>query len=267
MFLKNKVNFLFIPAVFLNVLFILSFILIYAKTLDSNENIYLTLIKSSDFLASLLYGFKISFFVLALSIALYMSIYYMLFLLKFKYKQDLKIWFISISIPILIPYSFCAFLMFLMFFPVGLLKEFMPFLVGTTLGVVIAYTYKIVPFLILISFPNLLKISKNEINLHKIYSSKSFDFFWYILIKRNLSVMFIGLFVVFSYVFNAYEIPSILGSNIDKMPAVYVSEILNEYNPNALSIGYASSLLFFCATLLCINLFFLVYKFLKRNAF
>lgn len=267
MFSKNKSFLLLIPAIFLNIIFIASFFLIFIKTISTNENIYYELLKRSDFFSSLLYGLQISFFTLLLSVTSYLLVYYMLFLLKFKYAQDLKAWFLFVSIPILIPYSFCAFLMFLLFFPVGIIKDFMPFLVGTSYSVVIAYAYKIVPFFILISFPNLLKISQNEISLHKIYSSNSFNFFWSILMKRNLKVMFIGLFIVFSYVYNAYEIPSILGSNIDKMPAVYVSELLGEYGLNSVNYAYESSLVYFVVTLCFLPIFYFCYKVLQSRVF
>lgn len=267
MFFKNKNFLLFIPALFLNILFILSFYLMFQKTIGANENIFLELISTKEFLKSLFYGLEVSLLVIVFSVVLFLLIYYMLFLLSFKYKQDLKAWFLFTTFPVLIPYSFCAFLMFLMFFPVGYLKEFMPFLVGSTLSLVIAYAYKVVPFLILVSFPNLLKISKNEIKLHKIYSSKSFDFFWYILMRRNLKVIFIALFIVFSFVFNAYEIPSILGSNIDKMPAVYVNETLHTYSLNSINQAYASSMLFFGITLFFIPLFYLSYNTTKRRVF
>jgi len=267
MFSKNKNIFLFIPVIFLNIIFVLGFFLIYIKTVSTSENIYFELLNSSDFFASLIYGLYISFLTIFLSCSLFLSIYYLLFLLKFKYTQDLNIWFLFLSIPILIPYSFCAFLMFLMFFPVGFFKDIMPFLVGTSYSIVIAYIYKIVPFLLLVTFPNLLKISKNEINLHKVYSSKSFHFFWYILIKRNFKVMFISLFVVFSYVFNAYEIPSILGSNIEKMPAIYVSELLGQYGINSTNYAYGSSLLYFLTTICFVPIFFLCYKIANKVLF
>jgi len=267
MFSKNRDIFLLFPVLLLNFLFIFGFILIYIKTISTNVNLYENLLNNSDFFASLLYGLKISFFTLLLSVVLYFIIYYLLFLLKFKYAQSPKSWFFFICIPILIPYSFCAFLMFLMFFPVGFLKDFVPFLVGTSYSVVIAYTYKVIPFFILISFPNLLKISQNEINFHKIYSSNSFCFFWNILVKRNVSVLFIGGFIVLAYVFNAYEIPSVLGSNIDNMPAIFVNELLGQYGENSVNFAYASSLLYFVVTLGLAPFFFFSYKTIQRRVF
>ena len=182
-------------------------------------------------------------------------------------KRILENGFFILSIPILIPYSFCAFLFFLIFFPVGFFENFVPFLVGSSYGVVIAYCYKIVPFLILITFPNLLKISKDEISLHRIYCSSEFYFFKNILIKRVLSILFIGAFIVFSYIFNAFEIPSILGSNIDKMPAVFVNDRLQEFGLNSLNMAYGSSLLYFFITLGFGLVFFLFYKIIKKVLF
>ena len=247
MYLKSKKLFLYLPVIFLNLIFIAGFVLIFLYTIDTNQSIYSTFLNDSAFYDSLFYAIKISFFCVLTSSVLFLILFYMLFSLKFNYSKDIKTWLFFLHIPILIPYSFCAFLMFMIFFP---------FLMGTSYIIVIAYTYKIVPFLLLISFSHLLKITKDEISLHKIYSDNSTHFFWNILIKRALKTIFIGLFVVFAYIFNAYEIPFILGSHIDKMPALYVYEKLGEFGLDSMKIAYASSLVYFLITLLFVLIFF-----------
>lgn len=267
MYLKSKKLFLHLPALLLNLVFILGFFLVFYYTLDSQNEIYKSFLSDSKFFSSLLYGLFVSFISIFVSLFLFLFIYYLLFLLKFEYKKELKNWLFFLQIPLLIPYSFCAFLIFLMFFPSGFLQDFMPFLVGTTWAIVIAYVYKIVPFLLFISFPNLLKIKKDEIKLHKIYSNNSNHFFHKILLRRNLKILTIGIFIVFAYILNAYEIPSILGSNIDKMPAVLIYERLGEFSLDSMKISYASSLICFFISLCFIPLFFLVYKLIKKYAF
>ena len=267
MFLKNKNIFLFIPILFLNFLFFTSFILLFIQTVNSDVNIYYEILKNEAFYDSLLYGLTISFFTIVYSLFFYFILYYLLFLLKFKYSKDIKKYFFFLSIPLLIPYSFCALLFFILFFPVGVFQDIFPFLVGTSTAVVIAYVYKIISFFLLVSFPNLLKIKNEQINLHKMYSENPFHFFWNIVVKRDLKFLYIAIFVVFAYILNAYEIPSILGSNRDKMPAVYVSELLGEFGVNSLNIAYATSFVYFLVTLCCIPIFLIFYKISKKVLF
>lgn len=267
MYLKSKKLFLHLPVLLLNFIFILGFFLVYFYTLDTKNEIYKSFLGDKEFYFSITYGVYVSFISIFISLLIFLFIYYMLFLLKFEYKKELKNWLFFLQIPLLIPYSFCAFLLFLMFFPTGFLKDFMPFLVGTTWAIVIAYIYKIVPFLLFISFPNLLKIKKDEIRLHKIYSDNSNHFFYKILLRRNLKIMFVGIFIVFSYMLNAYEIPSILGSNIQKMPAVLVYERLGKFALDSIRIGYASSLICFFITLCFMPVFFFIYKLIRKYAF
>lgn len=258
MYLKSKKLFLYLPTIFLNILFIVGFILIFLYTIDTKTNVYQIILNDESFYDSLYFAIKIALFCLLTSTTLFLLIFYMLFSLKFNYSKDVKKWIFFLHIPILVPYSFCAFLMFMIFFP---------HLMGTSYLIVIAYTYKIAPFLLLICFPNLLKITQDEINLHKIYSDNSSHYFWKILIKRNLKVISIGLFVVFAYIFNAYEIPFILGSNIDKMPALYVFEKLGEFGLDSVKIAYASSMIYFFITLLCALVFYITYKIIKKLVF
>lgn len=267
MFLKNKNIFLLIPILFLNFLFLASFGLLFIESFNSDINIYVDIVKSEVFYDSLFYGLKVAFSTIVYALLFYFILYYLLFLLKFKYSQDIKKFFFFLSIPLLIPYSFCALLLFMLFFPVGAYRDFFPFLVGTSTAVIIAYVYKTISFFLLVSFPNLLKISNDEINLHKIYSSNSFYFFWNILVRRNLKTLFVAIFVVFSYILNGYEIPSILGSSIDKVPALYVSELLGEFGVNSLNIAYATSFVYFAVTLCCIPIFFVCYIVTKKVLF
>ena len=267
MSLKSKKFFLYVPVIFLNMIFLFGFALVYIYTMNTKENIYQNILKDNEFYQSFLYSLQITFLSISISLVLFFVLFYLLLKLKFQYSKDVKSWLFFLQIPILIPYSLCAFLFFLLFFPVGIAQEFIPFLVGTSYAVVIAYVYKIVPFFILVSFPNLLKITKDEIKLHKIYSDNTAQFFWKILIKRNLKVLFVAVFIVFAYIFNAYEIPSILGSNIDKMPSILVYEKLGEFNLNSLQIAYAHSLLYFAITLVFIPFFYFIYKIFQRIIF
>jgi len=267
MFLKNKNIFLYIPILFLNFLFFVSFILLFIQTVNSDVTIYYKILKNEAFYDSLLYGLEISFFTITCSLFFYFILYFLLFLLRFKYSKDIKNYFFFLSIPLLIPYSFCALLFFMLFFPVGVFQDIFPFLVGTSTAVVIAYVYKIISFFLLVSFPNLMKISNEQINLHKMYSSNSFHFFWNIVIKRDLKLLYIAIFIVFAYILNAYEIPSILGSNTEKMPAVYVSELLGEFGINSLNIAYATSFVYFFVTLCFIPILFISYKISKKVFF
>jgi len=249
---------LYLPSALLSLILVAGFSLIYVYTLDTHTDIYRLILKESAFYDSFFYGFKISLFSITTSLVVFLMLFYLLFMLKFDYSADIKNWLFFLHIPILIPYAFCAFLMFMIFFPR---------LIGTDHIVVITYTYKIVPFLILISFPTLLNITKDEINLHKINSNNTNHFFWNILIRRVYKTLFIGLFVVFAYVFNAYEIPFVLGSHIDKMPALFVNEKLGMFEMNSTRVAYASGLIYFLINTVFVFFFYIVYKVSKKAMF
>jgi putative spermidine/putrescine transport system permease protein len=156
-------------------------------------------------------------------------------------------------------------LFFLLFFPSGIFSEFIPFLLGTSSGIIIAYSYKVSAFLLFISIPNLLHVKENEILLHRLYSDSLKSFFVKILLRRNLKIYILGSFIVFAYIFNAYEIPYILGSNIEKMPSVFVYEQLSEFGMESVQKAYLMSFIYFIFTLLFVPVFLLIYQILTRT--
>gem|GEM_PF-6315980 len=97
-----------------------------------------------------------------------------------------------------------------------------------------------------------------------LYSDNLKKFFFKILLRRNLKVYIVGIFVVFSYIFNAYEIPYILGSNLHKMPAVLVYEQLSEFGEHSMQKAYFMSFAYFILVLFFLPLFFILYKILKK---
>lgn len=260
MFLKIKKAFLYLPITSLLASLVLGF---YFLLLGQKE-FYLHLIANEIFWDAFFYALKIAFWTITLSTVLFLSIYYLLFLLKFEYKQNISFWIFFFQIPIFLPYAFTAMLFFLLFFPVGIFADFMPFLLGTSKAVIIAYTYKVSAFLLFISLPALLQVKQNEIKLHQLYSDNLRKFFFKILLKRNLGVYIVGIFIVFAYIFNAYEIPYILGSNLEKMPAILVYEQLNEFGLQSMQKAYFMSFVYFVLVLFFLPLFFVCYKILKK---
>lgn len=209
-----------------------------------------------------MYALHISFLVLAFSVLLFIIILYSLFLLRFHHKK-IENWILAFTLPLFLPYAFCAFLFFLIFFLVSTIDEF-PFLLGSVFAVVIVYIYKVVPFLLFVALPSLIRVKKEEILLHTLYSKSTLLFFTNIFIKRDLKNFFIAFFIVFAYVINAYEIPAIVGSSVDKMPALFTYELFHEFSIGSIQKAYASSILYFVGTLFFLPIFYLTYKFTQR---
>lgn len=260
MFLKIKKAFLYLPLSFLFAALVFGF---YFMLLGQKE-LYLHLIGNEIFWDAFFYALKIAIWTIVLATLVFLNIYYLLFLLKFQYKKNISFWVFFFQIPIFLPYAFCAMLFFLLFFPVGVFADFMPFLLGSSKAVIIAYTYKVSAFLLFISLPTLLQIKQDEIKLHQLYSDNLAKFFFKILLKRNLGVYTVGIFIVFAYIFNAYEIPYILGSNLEKMPAILVYEQLNEFGLESMQRAYFMSFVYFILVLFFLPLFFIVYRILKK---
>lgn len=252
---KSKFYLISFPFILLFVCFMYGFFLLIIRS-NIKEHFF-NIIKNEQFFNSFFYALFISTFTTLLSLVLAFILAYLLFILRFEYKKDIKKWILFLQIPIFIPYALSAYLFFLLFFP---------YLIGSSVAIILAYTYKTVPFLLLLFTPYLLSMKDDEINLHKMYSNKRFIFFWKILTKKALLALFVGAFIIFFYVFNAYEIPYILGSYLDKMPSILVNEKFSQLS-SFISNGYSFSLVFICFSLCFVPLFFLIYLFVKRYAF
>lgn len=225
---------------------------------------FIELFESTRFIDSFLYASWVGFCTIFFSTLIFLCIYYLLFILRFELKKDISLFVFYFQIPIFLPYALVAMLFFLLFFPLGFLSDFIPFLLGSSTAIIIAYSYKVSAFLLFISIPNLLHVDKNEILLHRLYCDSLKSFFIRILLRRNLKIYMLCIFIVFAYIFNAYEIPYILGSNLDKMPSVLVYEQLNEFGMDSVQKAYTMSFAYFVLTLLFLPIFYLVYQVLKR---
>ena len=112
MSLKSKKFFLYVPVIFLNMIFLFGFALVYIYTMNTKENIYQNILKDNEFYQSFLYSLQITFLSISISLVLFFVLFYLLLKLKLKYSKDVKSWLFFLQIPILIPYSLCAFLFF-----------------------------------------------------------------------------------------------------------------------------------------------------------
>lgn len=260
MYLKSKATFAYLPSVVLVGILGLGFLLLFS----TKEMTSVSIFTNQEFWDAFLYGTKISFFVVFFATLCFLLIYYLLFLLRFQYNKELTLWLFFLQIPLFIPYAFCALLFFVLFFSLGTSSEVLPFLLGAPEGVIMAYVYKVTPFLLLICMPHLILLKQDEINLHTIYSANSFLFFYKILLKRVLKVYFLGSFIIFAYVLNAYEIPFILGENSNKMPSILVYEQSTQLGALSLQKAYMMSLTYFVLALLFMPLFYFFYALLKR---
>jgi len=253
---KSKQFLIYSPLILLIGFLIYGF---YSMLYNSNiYNNFSKIIIEQEYLNSFFYSIYISSITTSISLFFTLLLSYLLFILKFEYKKDISIWILFLQLPIFIPYALSAFLFFLILFP---------HFVGGSFAIVVAYLYKTVPFLLLLLLPYLFNIKKDEINLHKMYSDKKFIFFWNIIIQRGLKSLFIGAFIVFFYIINAYEIPYILGSYLDKMPSILVHEKFLEFGLNTVEESYSLSFVFMFLSICFIPLFWISFKIFKRVAF
>lgn len=108
----------------------------------------------------------------------------------------------------------------------------------TPLGVIIAMTHVLLPFMVLVLYPILSSMDLNIEHASEILGASPFKTFWLVTIPLSLPGIFAGTLLVFSIAISFYITPALIGG--PKVP-VMATEIYNQ-TINLLNWPYASSI-------------------------
>jgi putative spermidine/putrescine transport system permease protein len=195
---------------------------------------YMTLFSSNEFRESFIFTMYLTFVSTVLSIILALFFCFMMLL---KFMRTSRLWSIFqriYQIPMFIPHVVGAYLVVLLFIQSGYISRFLyhtgalerlqdfPLLISDPLGIgiILGYVWKETPFIILMLFPVLIKIREQWLTAAESLGASAVQSFIYVVMPLlSPPVLFSG-YIVFSFVFTAYELPYILGSTFPKALSV-----------------------------------------------
>ncbi|MBU3195722.1 ABC transporter permease subunit [Clostridium algidicarnis] len=217
-------------------------------------SVYKKLFKSEVFWESFIATIKISTISTIISAILGTLIILLLFLLisEKKKKQSILLWRLF-QIPMLFSYLTCAYTMFLFLtqsgwvsilcYNLGFISDMseFPILVNdkNSIGIIIAYVWKTTPFIVLMLYPALLKVQDNWIQVAKIFGANIFKTFSEIVLPMLIAPLRTSAFIVFTFIFSAFEVPYLLGVTYPKILGVYSYELYmnGDFSERPLALG------------------------------
>lgn len=145
------------------------------------------------------------------------------------------------TIPMFVPYAVSGYLIVLLFSRTGWFSSFayninlinnfneFPILVNDKFGwgIIFTYIWKTSPFIILVNFPILLRINKSWLDAAKIFGCKKNKFFFQVVLPIILPSLLSSVFIIFAFIFSAFEIPFLLGVTYPKALPVITYEIFS----------------------------------------
>ena len=182
---------------------------------------YYEMFTDPRFLGSLCYSLYLSTMSAVLSVVLGVLLAYQFF----KMSKEHKIISLLYKLPIIVPHIVVALLIFLLFTQSGFfsrilyrlniisgMKEF-PYLIFDRggIGIIMAYLWKQIPFVVLIVYTILRNINKNWEQVAQNLGANRWQIFWNIYLPLILPGIGTAFIIVFAYSFGAYEIPILLG--------------------------------------------------------
>ncbi|MCM3611167.1 sugar ABC transporter permease [Planococcus sp. MERTA32b] len=204
----------------------------------------------------------------ALAIALFMLS------LSSKTKHS-RLWQRLFQLPLTIPHLVAGYVIVLLFMQSGLLSKLLaaagiikeinefPVLVNDAFGwgIILAYTWKEVPFIMLMLYPVLARIQKSWRDVSRVYGAGTFRFIREIALPIMMPSWIIAVFIVFVFTFSAFEIPFLLGVTYPSMLPVYSFQLYTSgtlaERPEALAVNIILAVM-------TIALGLVVYYFSKR---
>ncbi len=143
------------------------------------------------------------------------------------------------QIPMLFPYLVAGYVVFLMFsqsgwisrvlFGVGIISQMgdFPALINDRwgIGIIIAYVWKTTPFVVLMLYPIILRIESGWVDAGRIFGFTRAGFFTEAVLPLIMPTLKVSAYIIFTFVFCAFEIPYLLGSTYPKALPVYAYQI------------------------------------------
>jgi len=212
-----------------------------------NFNLLREIVFSREFIVSTKYTLRLSLFSI-LSVA-FVSIIgiFILYLLSINLSEEkLKKIRVLTLFPMYIPYILAGYMFSLILSQSGIistivyklgfienLSEF-PALVNEPRGYSIIFTYawKASPFIILMVFPNILRINKDWMDVARVFGVGKFYFFRKIVFPLIMPLYISSLFIVFAHILSSFEVPYLLGVTYPRTLSVLAYE---KYARNSVS--------------------------------
>jgi putative spermidine/putrescine transport system permease protein len=127
----------------------------------------------------------------------------------------------------------------------GLINNFEQFPVLTNdlfgAGIILTFTWKASPFILLMVYPVLLRIEEKWQNVAEVFGAGSFSFFRNVIFKMIWPAWLSSVFIIFAFAFSTFEAPYILGVTYPKALSVLSYEIFSnrdfEHRPEAMALG------------------------------
>ncbi|WP_281864259.1 ABC transporter permease [Planomicrobium okeanokoites] len=188
-----------------------------------------------------------------------------LFLLN-QYSEDenSRLWHRLFQLPLTIPHLVAGYVIVLLFTQSGVISKLLasvgmidemtdfPVLVNDPFGwgIILAYTWKEVPFVLLMVYPVLARIQKSWREVSRVYGAGNWNFIREIALPIMMPSWIIAVFIVFVFTFSAFEIPFLLGVTYPGMLPVYSFQLYTDGSlsdrPEALAVNIILAFMTIC---------------------
>lgn len=220
---------------------------------------------SESFISALGYGLWVGILVSLVAVLIAHLNLYALLSLHVKRSSMMPLWIMGLSVPVFIPYTVVALVVFLWFYPSGAIGSIFPSLMGSTLGLVLAYSIKTGAFLTLVGVPTLMASKPSDWAQYRLFSKSLFGFFTHTIMPKLWASMLIGMYVIHAYVLGAYEIPYLIGSRINPMPSILIHDTFHKLALDSAQRAYFMSAWLVFVMLCLAPIYYLLYCFIDKR--
>lgn len=242
---------------------------------------YIEIFTSSYFIDSFKITVRITLLSTILAGVSALFILYLIFttsnMLNLNYADYLQKIFIS---PMLVPYLIGSYIISTLLMQSGFLSSLLyslgiisnmnsfPILTNETKGysIIITYIWKTTPFIILMIYPVFQRIQNNWKDVAYIYGADNKRFFIEIIIPLIMPSFIVSLFIIFAFVFSAFEVPYLLGVTYPKTLSVLSFDMYSkgfiEQRPQLMAINIILTLV---TIILGIMLYYFNKKFIVKG--
>ncbi|MEG0006242.1 MAG: ABC transporter permease subunit [Clostridium sp.] len=238
-------------------------------------NGYIYLVKSKEFLESLWISFRVSLISTLLSGVIGLYIVKIIFTIgEGKGSKYLKSVF---QLPLLVPHIASAYLIGLLLMKSGWISsiaylfgfinsiEEFPSLINNTnsIGIIVTYLWKEVPFIILMLIPVVNRIEGSWLEIGRIYGCSRKRFFSEVVRPILMPTWISSMLIVFAFTFGDFEVPYLLGVTYPKFLSVYAYDIYINGELNERGIALAAN---FILALITIIIGLIAYKISRKSS-
>ena len=178
--------------------------------------VYLELLQQNSFIDSFLYSFRISIVSTCVSVIIGLVLVRITYPLLQRSFPKLVVW-----LPLLFPHFVWGYMLFLLFSQTGIGNNFpIQFKDQFGSGIILTYVWKEVPFVILMLLPVYEQLSHAKRELVYTLGGKGWAVLRHVEWPYVFPVLLETFFIIFAFVFSAYEVPALLGVTYPKMVSV-----------------------------------------------